>query len=86
MPVNTSRFLHGGVGLVLIGYYFTYKFGTLPEEDITSNLTGCGFAYGELFALPQPIGAVDLMTLVCGAKGASAAPVPLPGQPPPPLH
>ncbi len=46
----------------------------------------CGFAYGELFALPQPVGAVDLMTLVCGAKGASAAPVPLPGQPPPPLH
>jgi bacillithiol biosynthesis deacetylase BshB1 len=46
----------------------------------------CGFAYGELFALPQPIGAVDLMSLVCGAKGASPAPVPLPGQPPPPLR
>jgi bacillithiol biosynthesis deacetylase BshB1 len=52
----------------------------------TSHGSRCGFAYGELFALPGPIGAVDLMTLVCGAKGASPAPVPLPGQPPPPLH
>ena len=46
----------------------------------------CGFAYGELFALPGPVGAVDLVSLVCGAKAASAAPVPLPGQPPPPLR
>jgi N-acetylglucosamine malate deacetylase 1 len=46
----------------------------------------CGFAHGELFALPGPIGAVDLMTLVCGAKAATPAPVTLPGQPPPPLE
>jgi bacillithiol biosynthesis deacetylase BshB1 len=46
----------------------------------------CGFAYGELFALPGPVGAVDLVSLVCGAKGATPAPVPLPGQPPPPLR
>jgi bacillithiol biosynthesis deacetylase BshB1 len=46
----------------------------------------CGFAYGELFALPAPIGAVDLVSLVSGAKGPTPAPVPLPGQPPPPLH
>jgi LmbE family N-acetylglucosaminyl deacetylase len=46
----------------------------------------CGFAYGELFALPAPIGAVDLVSLVSGAKAATAAPVPLPGQPPPPLE
>lgn len=45
----------------------------------------CGFTYGELFALPQPVGAGDLMSVVCGAKGASVAPVPLPGQPPPPV-
>jgi bacillithiol biosynthesis deacetylase BshB1 len=46
----------------------------------------CGFAYGELFALPHPAGASDLVSLVAGAKAASPAPVPLPGQPPPPLE
>lgn len=46
----------------------------------------CGFAHGELFALPQPAGTDDLVQLVSGAKAASAAPVPLPDQPPPPLH
>ncbi len=39
----------------------------------------CGFAYGEAFALPHPIGASDLHTLVMGGKG-SPAPVQLPGQ------
>ncbi len=46
----------------------------------------CGFAYGELFALPQPVGTSDLLATVCGAKGASVAPVPLPGQPPPAVN
>jgi len=46
----------------------------------------CGFLYGEPFALPQPVGGSDLFTLVTGAKAASTAPVPLPEQPPPPLH
>jgi LmbE family N-acetylglucosaminyl deacetylase len=46
----------------------------------------CGFAYGELFALPHPVGASDLVALVTGAKATSAAPVPLPDQPPPPLR
>jgi bacillithiol biosynthesis deacetylase BshB1 len=45
----------------------------------------CGFAYGELFALPHPVGAGDLFALVAGARAATPAPVPLPGQPPPPL-
>jgi bacillithiol biosynthesis deacetylase BshB1 len=45
----------------------------------------CGFAYGELFALPHPVGTTDLFGLVTGARAASAAPVPLPDQPPPPL-
>jgi bacillithiol biosynthesis deacetylase BshB1 len=44
----------------------------------------CGFAYGELFALPSPVGAADFVSVVCGGKGPPA-PVPLPGQPPPPL-
>ncbi len=39
----------------------------------------CGFAHGELFALPTPIGAEDLVSLVAGARG-SIAPVTLPGQ------
>ena len=60
------------------------------KHAITGNAISigsrCGFAYGELFALPGPIGTPDLVKLVVGAKGASAAPVPLPGQPPPPLH
>lgn len=43
----------------------------------------CGFAYGELFTLPQPVGASDLVAVVSGAKAASTAPVPLPDQPPP---
>lgn len=39
----------------------------------------CGFAYGELFALPTPVGAEDLVKLVQGGKG-SPAPVQLPGK------
>ncbi len=39
----------------------------------------CGFNYGEQFALPHPVGAGDLMTLVQGGKG-SPAPVQLPGR------
>jgi bacillithiol biosynthesis deacetylase BshB1 len=41
----------------------------------------CGFAYGELFALPHPVGAGDLVTLVMGGKGSRSAVV-LPGQEP----
>jgi bacillithiol biosynthesis deacetylase BshB1 len=69
------------------------QFDDQRYERVRHALTGyaisagsrCGFAYGELFALPGPIGAVDLITLVGGAKATSSAPVPLPGQPPPPL-
>jgi len=45
VSMSTSRFLHGGIALVLVGYYFTYKFGTLPEEDIASGQTGIGTIY-----------------------------------------
>jgi LmbE family N-acetylglucosaminyl deacetylase len=38
----------------------------------------CGFLYGELFALPHPVGSADLMQMVLGAKGSRAAVV-LPG-------
>lgn len=33
----------------------------------------CGFTYGELFALPHPVGASDLHTLVVGAKPSRSA-------------
>jgi N-acetylglucosamine malate deacetylase 1 len=39
----------------------------------------CGFMFGELFALPHPVGADDLLKLVLGGKG-SLAPVQLPGK------
>jgi bacillithiol biosynthesis deacetylase BshB1 len=38
----------------------------------------CGYLYGELFALPTPVGALDLVQVVQGSKG-SLAPVQLPG-------
>jgi bacillithiol biosynthesis deacetylase BshB1 len=38
----------------------------------------CGYLYGELFALPTPVGAPDLVQVVHGSKG-SLAPVQLPG-------
>jgi len=39
----------------------------------------CGFRYGEMFGLPVPIGANDLVRLIQGGKG-SPAPVQLPGK------
>jgi len=39
----------------------------------------CGFMYGEMFALPHPVGTDDLLSLVRGSKGSIAA-VLLPGQ------
>jgi LmbE family N-acetylglucosaminyl deacetylase len=38
----------------------------------------CGFRFGELFALPIPVGATDLVSIAIG--GASPAPVNLPGR------
>jgi hypothetical protein len=39
----------------------------------------CGFLYGELFAMPVPVGTEDLVKTVLGGKG-SLAPVQLPGK------
>lgn len=39
----------------------------------------CGFMYGEMFALPHPVGGGDMMSIVLGGKG-SPAPVQLPGK------
>jgi len=38
----------------------------------------CGYRYGELFAMPTPIGGQDLINVVCGSKG-TPAPVSIPG-------
>src|SRR5947207_922321 len=38
VPVNTERFLHGGIALVVIGSYFTYKFGTLPDDEASTGM------------------------------------------------
>jgi len=50
----------------------------------------CGFLYGELFAMPTPVGASDLVQLVLGGKGPVSAeqPVPeeVPGRDHPPLN
>ena len=45
IPIDSGRFLAGGIVLVLIGSYFTYRFGTLPEEELSSQLTGIGTVY-----------------------------------------
>ncbi|HEX4611850.1 MAG TPA: hypothetical protein VH092_26885, partial [Urbifossiella sp.] len=37
----------------------------------------CGFRYGELFALPHPVGAPDLVTLVHGSKPTTPPDVPV---------
>src|SRR5947208_8963877 len=37
IPIDLARFLQGGIVLVLIGLFFTYKFGTRSEEH-TSEL------------------------------------------------
>lgn len=39
----------------------------------------CGFMFGELFALPHPVGSDNLVSLIHGGKG-SLAPVQLPGK------
>jgi N-acetylglucosamine malate deacetylase 1 len=44
----------------------------------------CGYLYGELFALPTPVGAPDLVTLVSGSKGTLAPPQ-IPGKDHPPM-
>ena len=43
--VNPGRFLQGGFLLVIIGWYFTYKFGTVPEEDFSGARSGITTVY-----------------------------------------
>jgi len=46
IPIDPARFLAGGIVLVLVGSYFTHKFGTLfEEEELSTQLTGIGTIY-----------------------------------------
>jgi hypothetical protein len=54
VKVNPSRFFHGGIVLVAVGYYFTYRFGTLEEEELSTMLTGIGTVYLFFGALVYP--------------------------------
>ena len=66
VKVDPARFFHGGVLLVAIGYYFTYRFGTLDEEEISSTLTGIGTIYLFFGALVYPGFAISFY---CALKG-----------------
>ncbi len=33
VPINTARFLHAGLAMVAVGWYFTHRFGTLSEDE-----------------------------------------------------
>jgi len=45
IAIDPARFLQGGIALVLIGWYFTHKLGTLPEEELSSRMTGISTVY-----------------------------------------
>ena len=44
---------------------------TITAHNATQG-SRCGFTYGELFALPHPVGTGDLYGLVMGGKGSPA--------------
>jgi bacillithiol biosynthesis deacetylase BshB1 len=67
---------------------YASQFDQVRFEKVRHFVTGhavatgarCGFAYGELFALPHPVGSADLFAVATSAKG-SPAPVVLPETP-----
>src|SRR3954447_9577462 len=71
VPVDTVRFLQGGIVLVLVGGYFTYKFGTLPEDEMSSGMTGIGTIYLFFGGLVYPGFAI---CLYCALKQKRALP------------
>lgn len=54
VSLNPTRFLHGGIVLVIIGFYFTYKFRSLSEDAISTMMTGIGTIYLFFSALVYP--------------------------------
>jgi hypothetical protein len=67
--MNPGRFFHGGVVLVAVGYYFTYRFGTLDEGELTSALTGIGTIYLFFSGLVYPGFAI---CFYCALRGQGA--------------
>jgi hypothetical protein len=45
IPIDLARFLQGGIALVLNGWYFTHKLGTLSDEELSSKMTGISTVY-----------------------------------------
>jgi hypothetical protein len=45
IAIDLARFLQGGIALVLIGWYFTHKLGTLSEDELSSKMTGISTVY-----------------------------------------
>jgi hypothetical protein len=54
IPIDAARFLQGGIVLVLIGWYFTYKLGTLSEEESSNMMTGIPTVYQFFGGLVYP--------------------------------
>jgi len=54
IPIDAARFLQGGIVLVLIGWYFTYKLGTLSEEESANMMTGIPTVYQFFAGLGYP--------------------------------
>lgn len=45
VQVDSGRFLLGGIALVIVAWFFTRLFGDLPEELLSSQMTGIGTVY-----------------------------------------
>lgn len=71
VPLNTGRFFHAGVALVTVGWYFTYKFGSLSEDLISSSMTGIGTIYLFFGGLVFPGFAISFY---CALKERSVVP------------
>ena len=52
--IDPARFLQGGIVLVLIGWYFNYKLGTLSEEESSNMMTGIPTVYQFFGGLVYP--------------------------------
>jgi hypothetical protein len=45
VPIDSGRFLAGGIVLVIISIFFSHRFGALSEEELSSQMTGIGTIY-----------------------------------------
>lgn len=66
VSLNTNRFLHGGILLVMVGYVFTYKFGSMEVDEQAGLMTGIGTIYLFFGGLVYPGFAICFF---CALKG-----------------